>query len=232
MVYQRLQRCCCLLKVACVVWATGSRRNNNSTATIPKATNSTRCMPHLLRDGLADVLAVVLVNLEHIHEDRAQLVDVQGPQRPAHPGVGLENLGYLTNQLNQSSTHPHKGEQGETSKVHQTCHEHKKASRVSISHQCQDQTITSRRVHTNGEHPLQATPRLRPSGKLGCSLSVRRPDPALSTTSSHSLLFTTKNPRQRNYGPGHTGSYAQPSGGLYDTNVEHANSSTHKPRGE
>lgn len=53
-------------------------------------------MPHLLRDGLADVLAVVLVNLEHVHEDGAQLVDVQGPQRPAHPGVGLENLRYLT----------------------------------------------------------------------------------------------------------------------------------------
>lgn len=47
---------------------------------------------YLFRDGLAYVLAVVLVNLEHVEEDGAQLGDVHGPQRPAHPGVGLEDL--------------------------------------------------------------------------------------------------------------------------------------------
>lgn len=47
---------------------------------------------YLLCDGLAYVLAVVLVNLEHVEEDGGKLGDIHGPQGPAHPGVGLEDL--------------------------------------------------------------------------------------------------------------------------------------------
>lgn len=50
---------------------------------------------HLLGYGLAYVFAVVLVNLEHVQEDGAQLGDVHRPQRPAHPCVSLEDLGNL-----------------------------------------------------------------------------------------------------------------------------------------
>ena len=52
-------------------------------------------LEYLLRDGLAYVFAVVLVNLEHVQEDGAQLGDVHGPQRPAHPRIRLEDLGDL-----------------------------------------------------------------------------------------------------------------------------------------
>lgn len=83
---------------------------------------------HLLRDRLTNVLAVVLVNLEHVQEDGAQLVDVHGTQRPAHPGVGLENLrnlpSHVTGKRNKYKTRQDKTR--EIGHTHDTMRQHDK----------------------------------------------------------------------------------------------------------
>lgn len=58
-------------------------------------TNRGSTLGHLLCNRPADMLAVVLVYLEHVKKDYQKLVNVHGPQRPAHPGIRLQDLRHL-----------------------------------------------------------------------------------------------------------------------------------------